>query len=292
MDESLQDILDQGFESLVHFLRQHHLMDDALFIDSTKILADANKYSFVWKTNTIRYQQANQEQLQQLLLEMKAAYPSLQIPEGSNQLEEVMTQVETRLEDLAAEVETTKTVSLNPAKQERRTLKSKLGKLNQRILKKKVYQNQLELLGSRNSYSKTDIDATFMRMKDDPMRNGQTKPGYNLQIATNHQFILAYNIFPNPSDTRTLQPFFQSNRFLIDSMKTVCLDAGYGSESNYTYLEDQHLNLEYLIPYGTMLKETSKGWETDEKKVQNWYYYDKDDYYIDRKFQLEVSHLS
>ena len=52
-----------------------------------------------------------------------------------------------------------------------------------------------------------DHDATFMRMKEDHMKNGQLKPGYNLQIATNSQFVLSYDLFQNPTDTRTLIPF-------------------------------------------------------------------------------------
>ncbi|CAC8333616.1 truncated transposase for IS1272 [Staphylococcus aureus] len=62
-------------------------------------------------------------------------------------------------------------------------------------------------LKDRNSFSKTDHDATFMRMKEDHMKNGQLKPGYNLQIATNSQFVLSYDLFQNPTDTRTLIPF-------------------------------------------------------------------------------------
>lgn len=69
------------------------------------------------------------------------------------------------------------------------------------------YRNQKLILNDRNSYSKTDYDATFMRRKDDYMKSGQLKPGYNLQIATNAQFILSYDIFQNPTDTRTLIPF-------------------------------------------------------------------------------------
>ena len=68
------------------------------------------------------------------------------------------------------------------------------------------YEKHLEILGERNSYSKTDHDATFMRMKEDAMNNGQTKPGYNLQIATEDQFITDFALFPNPTDTLTLIP--------------------------------------------------------------------------------------
>ncbi|MGM9781672.1 MAG: hypothetical protein ACI3Y7_07450 [Candidatus Cryptobacteroides sp.] len=64
--------------------------------------------------------------------------------------------------------------------------------------KQKEYEAKLEILGDRNSYSKTDHDATFMRMKEDAMNNGQTKPGYNVQISTENQFITNYGIFWRP----------------------------------------------------------------------------------------------
>ena len=71
----------------------------------------------------------------------------------------------------------------------------------------------LRSLATRNSYSKTDTDATFMRMKDDYMKNGQLKAGYNVQIATEGQYALAYSVFHNPTDTRTLdRHFLRSNR--------------------------------------------------------------------------------
>ena len=63
------------------------------------------------------------------------------------------------------------------------------------------YDNHLDTLGERNSYSKTDPEATFMRMKEDAMRNGQTKPGYNLQIGTQNQFLIDFRLFPTPTDT-------------------------------------------------------------------------------------------
>ena len=69
------------------------------------------------------------------------------------------------------------------------------------------YDNHLDTLGERNSYSKTDPGATFMRMKEDAMKYGQTKPGYNLQIGTENQFITDFRLFPNPTDTLTLIPF-------------------------------------------------------------------------------------
>ncbi|WP_407933776.1 hypothetical protein [Draconibacterium orientale] len=68
------------------------------------------------------------------------------------------------------------------------------------------YEQQLETLGTRNSYSKTDTDATFMRMKEDLMNNGQLKPVYNTQISTENQFITGFSIHHRPGDTATLIP--------------------------------------------------------------------------------------
>ena len=71
------------------------------------------------------------------------------------------------------------------------------------IAKLEEYDSHLETLGERNSYSKTDRDATFMRMKEDAMLNGQTKPGYNVQISTENQFITNYGIYWRPTDWGT-----------------------------------------------------------------------------------------
>ena len=60
---------------------------------------------------------------------------------------------------------------------------------------------------SRNSYDKTDPDATFMHMKEDHMRNGQLKPGYNVQLAVNSEYITGVAAFPNRTDSGMLRPF-------------------------------------------------------------------------------------
>nr|WP_240430591.1 transposase [Suicoccus acidiformans] len=142
------------------------------------------------------------------------------------------------------------------------------------------YEAQHQIFKERNSYSKTDPDATFMRMKDGPMRNGQTKPGYNLQVATSHQFFLAFDLFPNPIDTRTLIPFMEIHRVLFEASAYIGLDSGYGSQANYPYLEENFPDLTPLIPYDTYYKEKSKKWQEDPKKVMNWDY-NEENYSID-----------
>jgi len=100
------------------------------------------------------------------------------------------------------------------------------------------YKKQQGILEGRNSYSKTDKDATFMRMKEDHMQNGQLKPAYNLQISTNKQFILHYSIHPNPTDTKTLESHLQGFKESYHKVpKELVADAGYGSEENYNLLK-------------------------------------------------------
>ena len=101
------------------------------------------------------------------------------------------------------------------------------------------YEQQEKIMGDkRNSYSKTDPDATFMRMKEDHMNNGQLKPGYNVQISSNNQIITNYDTFPNPTDTLTLPAHIESFKELYGQAPVVVTaDSGYGSEQNYEYLQ-------------------------------------------------------
>lgn len=78
-----------------------------------------------------------------------------------------------------------------------------------------------------------------MRMKEDAMNNGQTKPGYNLQISAENQFITDFALFPNPTDTLTMIPFLNSFQKRYGHYPSVAVaDAGYGSEENYRFMEE------------------------------------------------------
>lgn len=100
------------------------------------------------------------------------------------------------------------------------------------------YELKAAILGNRNSFSKTDTDATFMRMKEDHMKNGQLKPGYNVQISTSNQFIVKYTIQPNLTDTTTLKVHLEQHEASYGkTLKAITVDAGYGNEENYDLLE-------------------------------------------------------
>lgn len=283
----LEKLIKLSLAKLVAYLRQRHLIDAVTFIDGTKILANANKFSFVWKKNTLRFDEMNRKQIVALMAELKAAQVACYVPAGTNlsleMIDEVITQMELRLEALDAEISATPKRSPHPAKKMRRTLKAKKRKLINRRDKLQAHQTQLTTFGDRNSYSKTDHDATFMRLKEDPMLNGQLKPAYNVQLATSRQFITGFGLFQRPTDTRTLIPFLKEQLAHGQLGKYIVADAGYGSEANYRFIEDELADHTALIPYGTMLKENSRKWRSDEKKVMNWGYHAADDYFIDPK---------
>ncbi|CAM3245562.1 transposase [Streptococcus pluranimalium] len=107
-----------------------------------------------------------------------------------------------------------------------------------------------------------------------PMRNEQLKAGYNLQTATKNQFVLRYDIFPNPTDTKTFLPLLDS---YPHDLKMVVADAGYGSEENLTLLDQ--LGVDHLIKYGMFDKEQTRKQKQSPKNLNNWLYDDINDTY-------------
>ena len=141
------------------------------------------------------------------------------------------------------------------------------------------YEKKLETAGERNSYSKTDTDATFMRMKEDAMNNGQTKPGYNVQISTEKQFITNYGIFWQPNDQGTLIPYLCSfeQRYGKQS-KEVCADSGYGSEMNHEYMFASEITP--YVKYNMFHAEMKRKRMDNPFLPENMYYNAKDNYYV------------
>lgn len=185
------------------------VIDDVVFIDGTKILANANKYSFVWRKNTIRFSELNKAKAVALLEEIKVSQANFFHEETElsfDDMDDIIARLEMHIDELDQAVEETQKVSPNPAKWERRTVKSQTRKLKEIRDKNEQYENQMDTFGNRNSYSKTDTDATFMRVKEDPMMNVQLKPAYNVQAAVSNQMVIGYDVFQNPTDTKTLIP--------------------------------------------------------------------------------------
>lgn len=281
------ELIKQSFVYFSLALKDHDLIkDDAVFIDGTKIEADANKYSFTWKKSVQKYHNSLKEKASALYEELveKQVIESMDLEtvQSSSGMELISENITEEIAKLNEEIEQEPKVIKggSPKKRRRRFLsKTKRQLVQDFIPRAKKYEEAERIFQGRNSFSKTDHDATFMCMKEDPMRNRELKPGYNLQIATHNQFVLDYGLFANPTDTRTLVPFL--NQFhSTDFFNYIVADAGYGSEYNYTSIIDQ-FEKEPLIPYNTFLKEQKRKFKNDLSKPQNWPYIEEDDYYID-----------
>ena len=285
--QKVKELIRQCFVQFRCQLVQEKLIDDeAIFIDGTKIEANANKFTFVWKKSIERYNA-------KLIEKSNAIYEELFqneiIPEIQRETEEQLTTNElAQLIQAVDEVVTDydKRIEVSSDASERKQLRSERKypkqirkQLTEMALRKKKYEQDFEILEQRNSYSKTDQDATFMRMKDDYMQNGQLKAGYNVQIATEGQFALAYSIFPNPTDTLTLIPFLNEiEQNYFDLPKHIVADAGYGSEQNYSDILVNRKR-EALITYNLYLKEQKKKYKQNPFNTANWAYDEETDTY-------------
>ena len=276
----MQEILRQCFVQFRCQLVQEKLIDqEAIFIDGTKVEANANKFTFVWKKSVETYHENLVEKSNQLYKEL---LENQIIPEIKRETEEQLsmeelTQIAENLEEVVEEYtqKIDHSVDVNERKQlrsERKSPKQMVKQIYDWIARKQKYEKDFETFGTRNSYSKTDSDATFMRMKDDYMQNGQLKAGYNVQIATEGQYTLAYGVFPNPTDTKTLIPFLdQIEKQFFSLPKHIVADAGYGSEQNYHDILANRKRTP-LITYNHYLNEQKKKFKKDPFQTSNWAY--------------------
>lgn len=229
--ERLKEVLKTVFGKVVELLAQAgHLSLKEVYTDGTKLEAQANRYTFVWG-NAIKTNKAKMEhQLKELWAyaegiaaeELKDDTPESFAPVNAQQVRDTIEKIDKALE--GKEISKKNRQKLNYA---RKNWASNLDR----------YAHHEQVLGNRKSYSKTDTDATFMRMKEDHMKNGQLKPAYNVQLSSHDQYIVNYSLHQNPTDTTTLKKHLDSFYSLYQKYPDVLTaDAGYGSEENYRLL--------------------------------------------------------
>ena len=288
VDPDVKDILRELFVQFRSQLVKEKVIDnEAIFIDGTKIEANANKFTFVWKKSIKKFSDKlieNSNKMYDELLE-KEIIPAIERENSEelsvHEMEEIVEKLDEKVNEYNQKIEECEIGSeRKKIRSERKYPKQALKKFKDFIKRKNNYEKAMEILGDRNSYSKTDPDATFMRMKDDYMKNGQLKPGYNVQIATEGQYALAYDVFPNPTDTRTLIPFLdkiESQFFQLP--KYIVADAGYGGEANYIDIIENR-NRVPLITYNSYLREQKRKYKKDRFNTANWDYNEEHDYYV------------
>ena len=260
----MKDIIEDVFYEILHLLIEKKYINlKNYFLDGTKIEANANKYTFVWNKSVSNHDRKLDEKIKEHLREIdrivadeNRIYLDEDLEETGENSRITASQVEAVVESID------KKLAENPKD---KTLKKKAREFKKDILpRKQRYEASLAVFRGRNSYSKTDHDATFMRMKEDAMLNGQLKPGYNIQIGTENRYIVGFTIHPNPTDTKTMIPHLEHLKSRLGRLpENIIADAGYGSEENYEYLEEQQL--------GSYVKYNKFHWEKKEKNRENPY---------------------
>ena len=262
LQEAFEDLFFQYVKKLENKGYTEH---SEVFVDGTKIESKANRYTFVWL-----------KQVSKQLEKIKARLKERVCPQGNL----TSTKVEKRLEQLNTEIEA-QGIEVKKGrghhKPEIVRERDELALLYRRWME---YNRKKAICGeNRNSYSKTDTDATFMHMKDDHMRNGQLKPGYNVQFAVNSGFITGIGVFSNRTDFGTLIPFLT---YLWHkhgkSYRNVVADSGYESLANYRWLFENGQTA-FIKPanYESGKKRSSK---SQVGRMENMGYYEPDDCFI------------
>jgi transposase len=235
--QRLQETLKPIFSQVVLMLHEERLLNIRdLYTDGTKIEANANRYTFVWgkAIKTSRERIVHQlDELWNYAVGIAASELEDPDPPGSGHKKISSSSVSQTIERINAALKN---------KEVDAKLKQKLNYAKKhwpQALDK--YELQEQVLGQgRSSYSKTDPDATFMRLKEDHMRNGQLKAAYNVQISTNNQYIASYSLHQKANDTNTLKAHL-SNLIKDTGIKpsSITADAGYGSQENYRWLKNK-----------------------------------------------------
>lgn len=260
---------------------------ETIFIDGTKIEANANKYTFVWKKAVTKNQAKLLVKIADLVDECEQLY-GLKIVYGNTIKIRHLKKLRKKLYALKESEEITFVHGIGRRKTE---LQKSIETLEQYLSKLKEYTQKIHTCGTRNSYSKTDNDATFMRMKEDAMGNGQLKPAFNLQHGVDSEYVTWLTIGPQPTDTTTLIPFLRdAEKHLKFKYKNITADAGYESEENYIFLEENNQTA-FIKPANYEISKTRK-YKNDIGKIENMKYDSGNDFYTCRNNKkLVVDHL-
>ena len=304
------EILDDlNYQFLLQLQKEGLVTLKELFIDGTKIEANANRYTFVWR-GTINYHLAGLLDSIELnfaryntFLQENGYGPKYDIGNAQMFVIEEMDKVRSVIEknrkrklskhkklanntvieiDNCSPLEILKlqknlsTIATGEGiefvygkgkrKPEIQQLYEELEHLGQRLM---GYKECFEIMGKdRNSYSKTDLEATFMRMKEDHMLNGQLKPAYNVQIAVENYFIVHGYVSNDRTDYNTLIPVLEKHQEAFGSvLEEVTADSGYCSEKNLLYLKEK--GIESYIKLQDHEKRKTRAYAEDISKYYN-----------------------
>lgn len=273
--------------AMSEWLYQHgEISGRNIFIDGTKIESCANKYSFVWKKAVTKQQAKLLQKAADLVQSFEELYGIRVVYDGRvslHKMKKLRKKIYVMKEKAGLEF-------VHGIGRRKTRLQKDIEQLEAYIEKLKEYTKKIYVCGDRNSFSKTDPDATFMRMKEDHMLNGQLKPAYNLQHGVDSEYIVWLTVNQNPTDTLTLRPFLKSmEKHLSFKYERIVADAGYESEENYLFIE-KNGQIAFIKPSNYEQSKTGK-YRNDISRVENMKYHEEQDFYTCKNDQdLLFSH--
>jgi transposase len=278
----LSKVLDEVFFQVVWMLKdQGYISLKDLFVDGTKIEANAGRYTYVWRKNTERYKESVKNRISLLLDEIDQINAKEDQELGNRPSKELTIgeqispgEIKVRAEEASMALK--KKIVSTGDKRQAIILRKTSQELDENIERLKAYESQEDILNGRNSYSKTDNGATFMRTKEDTLR-----PCYNPIISTDNQFIVNVTISQNPADN---VGFIEHVEKLLSwrdgSLKpeNYVGDAGFGNEENYEYL--LHNKIDNYLKYSTFGYEQTEDYHENIFLPGNMEYDPKNDCFI------------
>lgn len=286
----LKDYIDSVFGSTLELLIEAQLVKlEDYFQDGTTMEADANKHSYVWKKNVIRNKAKLQVRIVDLIKKIDKINDEEDKEYGEKDLEEMgesSTITADKIKQKADEI--SKKIQEIADKKKAKEIASLGKKLNREYLPKlQMYEAQEKILGKRNSYSRTDPDATFIKLKSNGFGNKELKAAYNIQLGTEDQFIINYSVHQNASDSTTMITHLEKLKAVLKKIErppqrelpqNVIADAGYGSEENYQYLETE--KIKGYVKYNIFDLEKTRKYKENKFRTENLEYdKEKDEYY-------------
>ncbi len=240
MNETLAVSIEGIFNEINGYIFEKENVDtNHVYIDGTKIAANANKYSWVWKKSSIKNRKKTFDKISVLLEEINKSliYHGVKFGHREEYAIEYLEDILQRYIELC---------NINPdtiarGRGHHKTEEQRnYDKLTEYIEKLKKYAEHISICGEdRNSYSKTDTGATFFRMKRDYMGNDQLLPGYNIQMGLCDEYIAVFDVKQYASDMDCFQPLMEKfNKTYGSYPEYPVADAGYGNFNNYLYCEE------------------------------------------------------
>lgn len=256
----LKDKIKGIFKQVVEIaLELGYISFEKVFVDGTKIEANSNKYKITYRKNIQRYKENVENKINGILEDIDKLCEEEDKIYGNKNLPEIGEEINLENPETKKEIEK----AINKINEKIRSNRNEAGKLNKRV---ENYEKQEEILGDRNSYSKTDNDATAMKMKDD-----QFKPGYNVMIATENQVILNYEVEQKPGDCGCFVKLMNGVNTSDGTIaQNVCGDQAFGSEENYNYCEQNGINS--YLKFSSFRRENTKKYKENKYLKENFKY--------------------